>query len=282
MTKEIRMPKPHGRTGGGSFGIRHSVIRASFVLGHSVIRHSGERSTIHGMTTPSLAVLVSGGLDSAVLLGTALHTHPAVVPLYVRTGLAWEAVERAHLDRFLAAVRTPALRPPVTLELPVADLYGDHWSLTGRGVPDADSADEAVYLPGRNVLLLSKALLWCHLHGVPAVALAVLEANPFPDATPAFFRAFADAVNAAVGGRVRVETPFADLDKTAVLRRGRHLPLEHTFSCIAPVDGRHCGRCNKCAERRRAFAAAGVEDPTEYRGQESGVSKTMRPLTPDP
>jgi 7-cyano-7-deazaguanine synthase len=49
-----------------------------------------------------------------------------------------------------------------------------------------------------------------------------------------------------------------------VIRRARELPLEHTFSCIAPIEGRHCGRCNKCAERRRAFAAAGVDDPTEY------------------
>src|SRR4029078_5878313 len=132
-------------------------------------------------------------------------------PLYVRTGAAWEGVEREHLDRFLDAVATPALRPVVTLEVPGADLYGRHWSLTGRDVPDADSADEAVYLPGRNVLLLSKALLWCHLHDVPAVALAVLAANPFPDATPAFFRAFQAAANQAVGGHLRVETPYAGL-----------------------------------------------------------------------
>jgi 7-cyano-7-deazaguanine synthase len=219
------------------------------------------------MTPPPeapLAVLVSGGLDSAVLLGLSLGTRPAVHPLYVRTGLAWEGVERDHLGRFLAAVRTPALRPLVTLDLPVADLYGAHWSLTGRGVPDADSPDEAVELPGRNVLLLSKALLWCHLHDVPALALAVLAANPFPDATPAFFEGFTAAVNQAVGGRVRVETPYAHLSKTEVLRRGRHLPLGLTFSCIAPVDGRHCGRCNKCAERSRAFREAGVVDPTDY------------------
>ena len=143
------------------------------------------------MTTPSdapLAVLVSGGLDSAVLLGTAQRTHPAVYPLYVRTGLAWETAERQHFEQFLAELPDPTLRPLVTLDVPVADLYGEHWSLTGRGVPGADTPDDAVYLPGRNVLLLSKALLWCHLHAVPTLALAVLEHNPFSDATPAFFR----------------------------------------------------------------------------------------------
>jgi 7-cyano-7-deazaguanine synthase len=122
-------------------------------------------------------------------------------------------------------------------------------------------------LPGRNVILLSKALVWCHLNGIASLALAILKANPFPDATPEFFRAMAAVVNQAVGGSVWIETPYAELSKVEVIRRGEGLPLEHTFSCIAPVDGRHCGRCNKCAERQRAFVAAGVKDPTEYSDQ---------------
>jgi len=146
----------------------------------------------------------------------------------------------------------------------VADLYGEHWSVTGRGVPGAETPDEAVFLPGRNVLLLAKAILWCHLRGVPAVALAPLESNPFPDATPAFFTAYQDVVNRAVGGSVRVLRPYLGLGKTEVMRRGRELPLGLTFSCIRPAGGRHCGACNKCAERRRAFAEAGLADPTAY------------------
>lgn len=213
----------------------------------------------------ALAVLVSGGLDSAILLGEALRHGHAVHPLYVRTGLYYEPVEQQHLQRFLAALAGPRLRPAHVLHLPVGDLYdARHWSLSGEGVPDADSADEAVFLPGRNVLLLAKAVLWCHLHGVPAVALAPLAGNPFPDATPAFFDRFQDVVNEAVAGRVRVLRPYARLDKVEVMRRGAGLPLELTFSCIRPRQGRHCGRCNKCAERRRAFHDAGLPDRTPY------------------
>jgi 7-cyano-7-deazaguanine synthase len=220
----------------------------------------------------SLAVLVSGGLDSAILLAESLASHAAVHPLYVRFGLAWEPAELRTLRRFLEAVATPSLRPLTVLEQPVADLYGRHWSITGQGVPGADTPDEAVYLPGRNVLLLSKAMLWCHLHGVPAVALAPLECNPFPDATPLFFAAFEAAVNQAVGGRVRVLQPYQHLSKTEVLHRGRAFPLRWTLSCIRPVNEaatvRHCGRCNKCAERRKGFLAAGLPDPTDYAGDD--------------
>lgn len=212
----------------------------------------------------SLAVLISSGLDSAILLGDALRRGEVVHPLFVRCGLAWEEVELSHLRRFLAAMRRSNLEPLTILEQPVADLYGDHWSVTRKGVPSADAPDEAVFLPGRNVLLLAKALLWCHLHGVPAVALGSLQTNPFPDATPEFFTAFEQTVNRAVGGKVRIDLPFAGLKKQAVMQLGRELPLEHTFSCIQPIDGLHCGQCNKCAERRRAFADARMNDPTTY------------------
>ena len=217
------------------------------------------------MPRPALAVLISGGLDSAILLGDALRRGEAVQPLFLRCGLAWEEVELAHLRRYLAALGQPALRPLVTLAQPVADVYGPHWSVTGEAVPGADALDEAVFLPGRNVLLLAKPLLWCHLNGVPAVALGSLQTNPFPDATPAFFRQFQDVVNQAVGGRVEIQLPFAGMQKRAVMHLGRDLPLEHTFSCIQPSDDLHCGRCNKCAERRRAFANASLPDPTQYR-----------------
>jgi 7-cyano-7-deazaguanine synthase len=214
--------------------------------------------------SPSLAVLVSGGPDSAVLVGEAVQSRAAVYPLYVRCGLFWETAELDHLRRFLDAISSSALRPLTILEMPVGDLYSGHWGLTGEGTPGADAPDEAVFLPGRNVLLLSKAMLWCHLRAVSEIAIATLASNPFPDAAPEFFAAFGAVINRAVGGCVRVQQPYLSLKKGEVLRRGRALPLELTFSCIRPRQGRHCGACNKCAERRRAFADAGLPDRTLY------------------
>ena len=211
-----------------------------------------------------LAVLISGGLDSAILLGDALRRRSAVHPLFMRCGLAWESVELAHLRRYLDALRGPALMPLVILEQPVADVYSEHWSVTGRGVPDAASPDEAVFLPGRNIFLLAKSLLWCHLHGVPTIALGSLQTNPFPDATPEFFSGFQNLVNQAVGGRVEIRLPFSGMKKRAVMQLGEGLPLQHSFSCIHPVDELHCGQCNKCAERQHAFADASMPDPTRY------------------
>lgn len=216
------------------------------------------------MASRSLAVLISGGLDSAILLGDSLGRYAEIHPLYIRCGLRWEQVELEHLRRYLAAFACPALKPLTILEQPVGDLYAGHWSVTGRGIPKATDPDEAVFLPGRNVLLLAKAMLWCHLHKTPAVALGSLMSNPFPDATPAFFQAMQNVVNQAVEGGVYVLLPFAGMSKKEVMLLGKELPLGLSFSCIDPQEDVQCGRCNKCAERKRAFQEAGLADPTRY------------------
>ncbi len=213
---------------------------------------------------PASAVLVSGGLDSAILVGERLQAGSTVHPLYIRSGFVWEDVELAHLRQYLDAVRAPGLRPLQVLHQPVGDLLSDHWSLTGQDVPDGDSPDESVFLPGRNVLLLSKALLWCHLHGVRELYLGILQGNPFSDASPAFFETFRGSVNLALNSEITIHRPYARSSKTDVLLKGRDLPLSLTFSCLRPIENRHCGDCNKCSERRRGFADAGLADATEY------------------
>jgi len=214
-------------------------------------------------TTP-LAVLVSGGIDSAILLAEAVRVYPKVHPLYIRTGLLWETAELEYLERFLAAIARTTLQPLTVLEQPVRDLCGNHWSITGIDVPVAGTPDEDVYLPGRNVLLLAKSLLWCNLNGVPEIAMAPLAANPFPDATDEFFSEFSGAVNRAVQGNVRVLRPFSHLHKSELLHRATGMPLDKTFSCIRPAKGLHCGRCSKCFERQQGFRDAGLADPTIY------------------
>ena len=213
-----------------------------------------------------VAVLLSGGLDSAVLVAHAARAG-TVQPVYVSAGLAWENEERALVERLLGAPPF-ALRvlPLVRLAVDATDLYPDtHWAR--RGTPPAyDTPDEDVYLPGRNVLLLSKAGVLCALRGIPRVAIGPLAGNPFPDATPEFLAAMGQALSLGLGHRLVIDAPFSAMHKEAVIRLGASLgvPFELTLSCMQPSGGRHCGLCSKCRERRDGFAAAGIRDPTEY------------------
>lgn len=213
---------------------------------------------------PGHCVLASGGLDSAhVLHSVATECERPVHPVYVRFGLLWEPAEIEHLERLVDGLG--GVRPVAVLDCPVDDVYDGHWAVEGP-VPDADSPDAAVEIPGRNVLLLAKAGLYAAAEELETVWHGTLGRNPFPDATRSFFDGMAASLSEGYDRDVAVRTPLADAEKTEVIEElaAAEVPLEATFSCIDPVDGRHCGGCNKCAERRDAFEAAGVDDSTPY------------------
>jgi 7-cyano-7-deazaguanine synthase len=219
------------------------------------------------------AVLVSGGIDSAVLASEMTRRFALVHPIYVRFGLRWEDAELSSLRDFLGRLGTSRLGPLVVLDEPVEDVYGDHWSLGGSSVPGEDSPDEAVYLPGRNVLLVSKAAVWCRRRGIETLALGCLASNPFTDSTPEFFRALEAALRQGLGSRIELIRPFERLAKSEVMRIGSALPIGSTFSCLNPVDGHHCGSCNKCGERRRAFRSVDQADPTRYAARSASAHR---------
>jgi len=214
---------------------------------------------------PSVCALVSGGLDSCVMVASLSRQYRKVYPVFIRQDLTWETAELRSLRRYLQVARIRH-NPLTTLHLPARDLYGSHWSTTGRRVPGGRTSDKAVYLPGRNLMLLSKAAVFCALHRIDTIAVGSLGHNPFPDATPEFFRDFAAVAGEALDFRIKIIAPFRALTKEQVVRRGLRLdlPLHLSFSCISPKAGLHCGHCNKCAERQKAFRGIGVEDLTRY------------------
>jgi 7-cyano-7-deazaguanine synthase len=221
-----------------------------------------------------VAVLTSGGLDSAVLVADLART-AEVFPLYVEFGLAWEAAEQKALRSYLAELGDRRFAPLVALAVPVDRVYGRHWSLTGEDVPGYDAAIDSDYLPGRNVLLLGVAGVWCALHHVHRIALGSLMQNPYPDATPEFFADYGRLLSGALSHSIEVVAPYRGMEKSELIRAHRELPLHLTLTCIgqkarASLDEGglggplHCGACVKCHERHEAFVEAGVPDRTRY------------------
>ena len=210
-------------------------------------------------------VLLSAGLDSAVLAAVEAR-HDTVQPIYVATGLAWETSERSVLDQLLETPPYATCRDVAVLSYPVTDLYpATHWALRGEA-PAFDTPDSDVYLTGRNIILLSKAGVFAAQNRISRLVIGPLAGNPFPDATPEFFAAMASALSLGLAQPIRIDRPFADKDKSDVIRLGIELgvPLELTLSCMSPIGTIHCGRCSKCRERRDAFSDAAVSDPTRY------------------
>ena len=223
------------------------------------------------------AVLLSGGLDSAVLAADEAASGD-VHPVYVSVGLAWEGAEQATVSRLLAHATPGArLRPLVSLIVDMRDIYAaTHWAVRGRP-PAYHTPDEAVYLPGRNVMLLSKAAVYCAAAKIDRLVIGTLAHNPFPDATPEFRAAMARALSLGLDRPLQIDAPYAGTEKADVIRRGAALgvPFELTLSCMNPQSAIesairnpqsaiHCGACSKCRERHDAFVDAGIADPTAY------------------
>ena len=177
------------------------------------------------------------------------------------------------VERLLgAAAFAGRVEPLARMSFTMRDVYAPtHWAI--RGVPPAyDTPDEDVYLAGRNLVLLTKAGVVAAKAKAHRIALGPLAGNPFPDARPAFFSAMSQAMSLGLDHRIDIATPFLTWDKEDVIKRGAELavPFELTLSCMNPIEGadgalpQHCGLCSKCRERRDAFAAAGVSDPSTY------------------
>ena len=143
------------------------------------------------------AVLLSGGLDSAVLLADeASRSAQPVTPIYIGAGLAWETAERAVVARLLeSACLRERTRPLVSLSVDMRDVYAaTHWAVTGNA-PAYHTPDEDVYLPGRNIILLSKAAVFCAAADIGRIVIGTLDHNPFPDATPEFRTSIAQTLS---------------------------------------------------------------------------------------
>ena len=127
------------------------------------------------------------------------------------------------LDELLATSSFAGrVRPVVVLSVDMRDVYAaTHWAVQGTP-PAYHTPDEDVYLPGRNIVLLGKAGVYCTAAaaGIARLVLGTLAHNPFPDATPAFREAMAQALSLGLACPLQIDAPFAGVSKAAVIRRG--------------------------------------------------------------
>ena len=222
---------------------------------------------------PGVAVLTSGGMDSCAMLADIAQREPAH-PIYVKTGMIWEHAELTALKAFTEAISGTNLQPLTILEAPSRPLLGNkHWAMSKDSIPEYTAPDETVYIPGRNILLITLAAIWCSTNNVNRIAIGTLAGNPFPDATPEFRNQIAKSNSTGLNHDITVTAPMSHLHKKDLLAEfGNRFPLHLTLTCSNPHmtrddDVAHCGSCNKCRERHEAYRDAGIEDQTRYRVQ---------------
>lgn len=215
-------------------------------------------------------VVLSGGLDSVVLAYLVKAQGQSALAISVDYG-------QRHAKE-LAYARLTADRlgmPWRLLDLTAAGIGGllAGSSLTDEAVPVASApqtraGNRSHVVPNRNALMLALAYTAAATANCRRVAIAVSGTDrPTPDCRPEFLLSFEAMETLALDGLATIElfAPFVRRTKEDVVRIGAELgvPWTDTWSCYQGGI-RHCGRCLACTERREAFAAAGVADPTDY------------------
>jgi 7-cyano-7-deazaguanine synthase len=223
-------------------------------------------------------ILLSGGLDSAVVLaiaresGLACHT------------LAFDYGQR-HRHELAAAARVSASLGAASHRTLAIDLrcVGGSALTADIDVPKHRAGDAipseipVTYVPSRNIIFLSFASALAEVLHARDIFLGVnaVDYSGYPDCRPAFIEAFQRVMEVgtkagAEGHAFLIHAPLIAMSKAQIIREGAGLGVDFslTHSCYDPVekggDVRACGACDSCILRREGFANAGVTDPTRY------------------
>jgi 7-cyano-7-deazaguanine synthase len=221
----------------------------------------------------SAVVLLSGGLDSSVVLAMAIDEGYRVHALTVDYG-------QRH-QRELDAARAMAKHHGVDHKTVRVDLsaFGGSALTDGLIKVPADTPEEEIgasipptYVPGRNTVFISIAAAWAEALDGEAVFIGAnaVDYSGYPDCRPEFIEAMQRTIDLGtkrgVEGRpISIVAPILRSSKADIVRRGLDLgvPFRLTWSCYR---GRlkACGHCDSCQLRLRGFADAGAVDPLEY------------------
>lgn len=223
------------------------------------------------MADRAAVVLLSGGLDSAVLLAVAraegFECHCLSVDYGQRHRAELDAASRvAHA---LGAVAHKVIRVDLTA-IGGSALTDPHIAVPERpsdGIP-------VTYVPARNTILLSLGLAWAEVLSAADLFIGAnsIDYSGYPDCRPEYLHAYEQMANLATraaveGALFTVHRPLIYLTKAEIIRRGTDLGVDFsaTVSCYqASSDGGACGRCDACRLRRAGFVAARLPDPTRY------------------
>ncbi len=218
-------------------------------------------------------ILLSGGLDSATALALARQQGYACHALSVDYG------QRHHAE-LAAARRVAQALGAVEQRVISVDLTGFGGSAltdTRIAVPEqATTGIPLTYVPARNTIMLSLALAWAEVLQAQDIFIGVnaVDYSGYPDCRPEYIAAFERMANLATkaaveGNHLTLHAPLLHLSKADIIKLGVRLGVDYsqTVSCYqADKDGRACGMCDSCRLRRAGFEAAGMADPTRYRG----------------
>mgnify|MGYP003657940388 FL=1 len=180
-----------------------------------------------------IGVLVSGGVDSAVLLELASQAKLPAVGIYINWG-------------------QPAQWYEDTAARNLCDYYGiERRVIIAHHIMSAQmdigtGSSGSRFVRGRNLAFLSMACTSNHEIKQIWIGCCRTDWDDYADCTPDFI-ARADSIFSLYG--VQICAPLLQLDKEQIhnYAEKKKVPIDMAWSCYqADIDSNPCGKCNSC------------------------------------
>jgi len=208
-------------------------------------------------------VVLSGGPDSAVVAYWASKKGYELYPITFNYGQI-AVKENQSAEKIAESLGTKTKIVDLSA---LKGVFGDVTSLCNTNIPLTSEFSQPIIVPFRNAIFLSVAVSYAVSVGANKIFYGAHGSDePFyPDCRRTFYEAFEKAARLGTGQKISIQAPFSGKRKSEVIRRGAKLgvPFEFTWSCYLG-EGKHCGRCESCVNRKKAFIEAEVPDPTKY------------------
>lgn len=226
-------------------------------------------------------VLVSGGMDSVTALYDTARKYE------VAGGLSFDyGARHNHREIPFAAEHCAALgirHYVINLKF-INHLFNSALLKSGGKVPDGPYDPETMrqtVVPFRNGIMISIGTGLAESIGAKRIVIAAHAGDHslYPDCREKFMASIGGAMKLGTYAQIELVRPYIKMTKAQIITRGRRLGVDfaRTWSCYK--GGKlHCGKCGTCTERRQAFAAAGIPDPTIYRSsprKQRGLSTAL-------
>lgn len=215
--------------------------------------------------TEKAVIILSGGPDSVTVAYWAKEQG------YDVSAITFNYGQKAQVE----ISRAKMIADELGIEHRVVDLsnlsqiYQGVTSLVDKDLDVSSEFTDPIIVPFRNGVFMAVTVAFADGIGANHVFYGAHSSDEpfFPDCRKEFYEAFQKAARLGTEKDIVIKSPYSDVKKSGLLLEAVRLgvPLEKTWSCYlnGPV---HCGKCESCNNRKRAFSEANLEDPTEYAG----------------
>lgn len=208
-------------------------------------------------------VILSGGPDSVTTMFWAINEG------YETHALTFNYGQKAKIE----IERSKNITENLDVEHIIIDssdlekIFRGVTSLVDEELDVSESFTTPIIVPFRNGIFLSIAVAYADAISANHVFYGAhqSDASFYPDCRPEFYQAFEIAAKIGTERDIIIDAPFSQIPKSEIIQIASSLevPLEETWSCY--LNGpKHCGKCESCNNRKRAFKDADIKDPTIY------------------